>query len=91
MGVEKNGEVMILSKNPEHFQVVHGLCGMEGSISFKSIEQTFRFLRLKDNGRIYLDFIDPNDSSDLDKRDSCFYPRANKYFDVRLLLTILHL
>merc|ERR1711931_129789 len=83
MAAEKSGELMIKSKNPEHFRVISpGLCGYIGSISFIADgDAVDRFLTIKDNREIHLDFIDQNDPSGLQKRDSCFYPRNNKYFD----------
>ena len=80
IGIENGDQGFVTTKNPEyqHFKVVKGLSGHEGSISFESIARPGHFLRHKG----YLIFLHKNDTSDLYKNDASFYPRYNKYFRV---------
>ena len=85
MGVESNGNRGLLtSDNPsfQHFKVVQGLCGVEGTISFKSLAMPGYYLRHQ-GFEIYLR---KEEDSDLYRKDSCFFPRYNKYFQVRINL-----
>ena len=81
MGVEKNGNRgVVTSDNPEfqRFKVVGGLCSKWGTISFESLAKPGYYLR-HEGFKIYLQ---EKIISDLYKKDACFYPRYNKYFQV---------
>merc|ERR1712119_159179 len=79
MGVESKGNRGLLtSDNPsfQRFKVVQGLCGVEGTISFESLETPGYYLRHQ-GFEIYLR---KEEDTDLYRKDSCFFPRYNKYF-----------
>ena len=63
----------------EHFNVVPGLCGVEGTISFESVGRPGWFFRPR-GFKIVLDRWQNNESY---KKDACFYPRYEKFFKVR--------
>ena len=68
----------ILNNPLQHYSVVEGLCGVAGTVSFRSVAFPTMYLRHQ-NFKIYLH---AKDSSDLYKSDACFFPRYNKYFPV---------
>ena len=86
MGFELKPQAMLTSKRPEmqHFRVVRGVCDVEGTISFESVHYPGSFLRVMTSKKI---FMYPN-SGHFSEKELCFYPRYDKYFDVRLLLCI---
>ena len=84
MGIENKNEGFLTSKNEalQHFRVVQGLCGEDGTISFESIAKSGYFLR----HRGFKIFLDKWSDKDLFKKDSCFYPTYDENFEVRKLV-----
>jgi len=78
MGIKNGVEGWLTEENPalQHYSVVEGLCGVAGTVSFRSVAFPTMYLRHQ-NYKIYLH---AKDSSDLYKSDACFFPRYNKYF-----------
>ena len=83
MGIENKNEGFLTSKSEalQQFRVIQGLCGEDGTISFESIAKPNNFLR----HRGFKMFLDKGTSKDLFKKDSCFYPTYDQYFEVRNL------
>jgi len=79
MGIENKNEGFLTSKNEalQHFRVVQGLCGEDGTISFESIAKSGYFLR----HRGFKIFLDEWSDKDLFKKDSCFYPTYDENFE----------
>ena len=80
MSIKNGVEGWLTNENPalQHYSVVEGLCGVAGTVSFRSVAFPTMYLRHQ-NYKIYLH---AKDSSDLYKSDACFFPRYNKYFTV---------
>merc|ERR1712183_510940 len=75
-----SGQGTLTSKYPDrqHFRVVQGLCGVDGTVSFESVAMPGNFLNVIKSKLIY---VDPNRQNLDYKKDACFYPRYNKYFE----------
>ena len=80
MGLNGNGNGVLTTKQKfQHFRVIPGLCGVAGTISFESVAKPGSFLY------IYKDFILLANYAVIEqKKRTCFYPRYNKYFIVRI-------
>merc|ERR1712096_169880 len=80
IGVLNNGQGTLTSKYPDrqHFRVVQGLCGVDGTISFESVAKPGNFLSVSNSKLIFVFRYQQNLYY---KKAACFYPRYNKYFE----------
>ena len=80
VGIEHGNQGWITKKSPklQHFSVVQGTCGVEGTVSFESVTRTGSFLRHQG----FKIFLYRFEETELYKNDACFYPRYDKYFEV---------
>merc|ERR1712183_1219711 len=78
IGIQNKYEGSLSDNNVayQHYKVIQGLCNIAGTISFESVANPGNFLRHSG----FKILLDPRDSSDLYRKDACFFPRYNKYF-----------
>ena len=90
MGIHGNNGYLTLknSKNKydrryQHMSVVPGVCNVPGTVSFQLVNKPTKFMSLSFRYTVIYsyDYIDRNRIVGVD-RQSCFYPRYNKYFEV---------
>ena len=71
-------------KFQHHFRVIPGRCGVAGTISFESVALPGRFLYIYNNLIYFAGYKDIQRMKLHYKISTCFYPRYNKYFEVRI-------
>ena len=67
----------------QHFRLIGGLCGIPGTVSFESVAQPGFFLYA--NNRMVMLFSHGFVVGSKGQARTCFYPRYDKYYDVRKL------
>ena len=81
---ESTGSLTSENAPSHHFKIVEGICKVGGTVSFKSVQKPGYFLRVSmRNKRVYLEKW-RNQEEYL--AQACFYPKYDKYFQVRFLL-----
>ena len=58
------------------WNIIPGLCGVVGTVSFQAVDSSNSFLRHTG----YLIYQHNFSDSALFRKDACFYPRANRFF-----------
>lgn len=79
MAVKSNNGILTDSDEANRFNVEKGICGVDGTVSFESVEHPGMFLQAI-RKKIKLQRFTSIKSKDT----ACFYPRQEKYFAVSL-------
>ena len=80
IGIKNNNEAWIVDNNIGQFKLVSpGLTGQAGTVSFESLDKPGYFLRHQN----FLFYLRKRENADLFKKDSTFFARADKFYQVR--------
>ena len=70
------GNEAYIKQELTQWNIIPGLCGVVGTVSFQPVDSSNSFLR----HRGYLIYQDNFSDSDLFRKDACFFPRADRFF-----------
>ena len=78
VGIKNGTEAYIIQNSNgrnQQFKIVNGICGVDNSISFESIENPGHFLKHSN----FLISLSNEENSEIFKRDASFHPRTNTF------------